>query len=38
MPELTVLVHGDEEAMQAFAAALGDARVVMPALHEVIEL
>lgn len=37
-PELTVLVHGDEEAMQAFATALGDAKVVMPALHEVIEL
>ena len=37
-PELTVLVHGDEEAMQAFAAALGDAKVVMPTLHEAIQL
>jgi metallo-beta-lactamase family protein len=37
-PRLTVLVHGDEEAMQAFAATLGDAAVVMPELHESISL
>ncbi len=37
-PAQTLLVHGDEEAMQAFAGALGETRVLMPALHEVIEL
>lgn len=37
-PRLTVLVHGDEEAMQAFAGSLGDAAVVMPELHEAISL
>lgn len=37
-PAKTVLVHGDEEAMQAFAASLGDAAVVMPALHETVTL
>jgi metallo-beta-lactamase family protein len=37
-PRLTVLVHGDEEAMQAFAGALGDAAVAMPELHESISL
>lgn len=36
-PALTVLVHGDEAAMQSFAGAL-DGEVVMPALHEVIGL
>ena len=34
----TVLVHGDEEAMQAFAALLDDPRVIMPRLHESIVL
>ena len=37
-PSQTILVHGDEEAMQAFAGALGDAQVRIPALHEVIGL
>ncbi|MCG6966415.1 MAG: MBL fold metallo-hydrolase [Chromatiaceae bacterium] len=37
-PDRTILVHGDEEAMAAFAAALGDVDVRMPELHEVIEL
>ena len=37
-PRLTVLVHGDEEAMQAFGAALDEAPVLMPELHEVIRL
>jgi metallo-beta-lactamase family protein len=37
-PAQTILVHGDEEAMQAFAGALGEAKVVMPGLHEVIRL
>ena len=37
-PAQTVLVHGDEEAMQAFATALGDAQTLLPALHETIEL
>lgn len=38
LPALTVLVHGDPEAMQAFAVVLGDARVRLPALHETIDL
>ena len=37
-PAKTVLVHGDEEAMQAFAGALGDAEVLMPGLHETLTL
>lgn len=37
-PAHTVLVHGDEEARQAFAQALGEANVVLPGLHEVLEL
>ena len=37
-PAHTALVHGDEEARQAFAEALGEANVVMPGLHEVLEL
>jgi metallo-beta-lactamase family protein len=37
-PELTVLVHGEEEAMSAFARRLGKARVVMPEIDERIEL
>jgi metallo-beta-lactamase family protein len=37
-PRLTVLVHGDEEAIQAFAAALDEAPVLMPELHEAIRL
>ncbi|MGB5199012.1 MAG: MBL fold metallo-hydrolase, partial [Sedimenticolaceae bacterium] len=37
-PAHTVLVHGDEEARQAFAKALGEADVVLPSLHEVLEL
>lgn len=37
-PRLTVLVHGDEEAMQAFAAAMDEAPVLMPELHEAIRL
>lgn len=37
-PAQTVLVHGDEEAMEAFATALGDAQTLLPALHETTEL
>jgi metallo-beta-lactamase family protein len=37
-PAQTVLVHGDEEAMQAFATALGDAQTLLPALHETTDL
>ncbi len=37
-PRFTVLVHGDEEAMQAFAGSLGDAPVAMPELHESLSL
>ena len=37
-PEYTFLVHGDEEAMQAFAKRLHDTHVVMPDLHQEIEL
>ena len=33
-PEKTFLVHGEEEAMQAFAHRLGSHKVIMPALHE----
>jgi len=38
MPAKTLLVHGDEEAMQAFAGALGGSEVLMPALHETLTL
>jgi metallo-beta-lactamase family protein len=37
-PQQTILVHGDEKAMEAFAGALGDAPVRLPAPHEVIAL
>ena len=37
-PEYTFLVHGDEEAMQAFAKRLEHTHVVMPDLHQEIEL
>ena len=37
-PRLTVLVHGEEEAMTAFAKRLGNAQVAMPKLHQRIEL
>jgi metallo-beta-lactamase family protein len=33
-PEKTFLVHGEEEAMQAFAHRIGSHKVSMPALHE----
>jgi metallo-beta-lactamase family protein len=38
VPGLTVLVHGDEAAMQAFAGTLGGAQTLLPALHEVVDL
>lgn len=39
VPETTVLVHGDEDAMRSFADALPkDATVVMPALHDELTL
>jgi metallo-beta-lactamase family protein len=34
----TFLVHGDEDAMRAFALKLRDTRVEMPALHQSFEL
>ena len=34
----TILVHGEESAMRAFAAQLGDQRIEMPRLHDQIEL
>jgi metallo-beta-lactamase family protein len=37
-PEQTFLVHGDEEAMQAFAKRLHDTHVIMPDLHQEIGL
>ena len=37
-PEVTFLVHGEEEAMTTFASLLGDTRVEMPKLHQVYEL
>ena len=37
-PGLTVLVHGEEESMEAFARKLGKARVVMPEVNDRIEL
>ena len=33
-PERTFLVHGDEEAMIAFAGQLNDTEIIMPKLHE----
>lgn len=35
-PEQTFLVHGDEEAMQAFAGQLRRTHVILPRLPEVI--
>ena len=37
-PGLTILVHGEEEAMTAFAQRLGRARVVMPEIGDRITL
>jgi metallo-beta-lactamase family protein len=37
-PGLTVLVHGEEEAMEAFSKRLGKRRVAMPAIGDRIEL
>ena len=37
-PARTMLVHGDAEAMQAFAGLLDGTQVTMPALHESIDL
>ncbi len=37
-PALTVLVHGEEEAMAAFAQKLGDTKVVMPEMGERLTL
>jgi metallo-beta-lactamase family protein len=35
---LTILVHGETEAMEAIASRIGRARVLMPGLHETVEL
>ena len=37
-PAQTFLVHGEEEAMQAFAQKLHNTAVITPALHDVFEL
>ncbi len=37
-PDITFLVHGEEESMQAFSAKLENTKVVMPDLHESFEL
>ena len=37
-PEVTFLVHGEEEAMATFAGLLQDTKVEMPKLHQVYEL
>jgi metallo-beta-lactamase family protein len=37
-PEVTFLVHGEEEAMTTFSGFLSDTRVEMPKLHQVYEL
>jgi len=37
-PEVTFLVHGEEEAMTTFAGLLNNTRVEMPKLHQVYEL
>ncbi|MDX1816313.1 MAG: MBL fold metallo-hydrolase [Marinobacter sp.] len=33
-PELTFLVHGEEDAMNTFAGQLNNTKVIMPGLHE----
>ncbi|EMP56513.1 metallo-beta-lactamase family protein [Marinobacter santoriniensis NKSG1] len=33
-PELTFLVHGEEDAMNSFAGQLSDTKVIMPGLHD----
>jgi metallo-beta-lactamase family protein len=37
-PERTILVHGEEKAMQAFAGQLTDTKVLMPRQGETIDL
>jgi len=37
-PERTILIHGEEKAMQSFADQLEDTQVVMPALGDIISL
>jgi metallo-beta-lactamase family protein len=37
-PELTFLVHGEEEAMQTFSGLLQNTKVEMPELHQVFPL
>jgi len=37
-PEQTILVHGEEKAMQAFAGQLADTQVLMPRQGETIDL
>ena len=36
--ELTVLVHGEDEAMKAVASQIERGRVVMPKMNETVEL
>jgi len=33
-PKTTILVHGEEESMQAFSRKLGDTRVLMPKIGD----
>ncbi len=37
-PETTFLVHGEDDAMRAFATQLGHTRVVMPELHQSFDI
>ncbi len=37
-PDLTILVHGEDEAMHRFAQRLKGTRVLMPRIHDTIEL
>ncbi len=37
-PELTILVHGDPDASEAFAAELAGAETIIPQLHDTLEL
>lgn len=37
-PARTILVHGDKDVMKVFAGKLKNTKVMMPSLHEIIEL
>jgi metallo-beta-lactamase family protein len=36
--DTTILVHGEDQAMKAFAAKIGSAHVLMPGLNQTVEL